>query len=156
MQVNQRVWRGFYDPERLRWDTRYNTRAGAQILMRYVKDYALPYAERRGDPNLIPRAAYAVYNAGPRAVARFDKKPPHPREARVDEKLWTLYKGLASGGQVDLKSCGVKDSGLAIRQPSSIRDTLRYTQSGGATLCSQYRDRQRAARSLLIWPSIPG
>jgi Transglycosylase SLT domain len=111
MQINQRVWRGFYNVERLRWDTRYNIRAGAQILARYVKDYAIPYAERTGNPNVIPRAAYAVYNAGPRAVGRFDKKPPHPREARVDEKLWTLYKGIASGGQADLKNCGVKDPG---------------------------------------------
>jgi hypothetical protein len=106
MQINQRVWRGFYNIERLRWDTRYNIRAGAQILMRYVKDYAIPYAERTGNPNVIPRAAYAVYNAGPRAVGRFDKKPPHPREARVDEKLWTLYQGIASGGKPDLKTCG--------------------------------------------------
>src|SRR5258706_627975 len=113
MQINQRVWRGFYNIERLRWDTRYNIRAGAQILMRYVKDYAIPYAERTGNPTVIPRAAYAVYNAGPRAVGRFDKKPPHPREARVDEKLWTLYRGIASGGQPDLKSCGVKGSSLA-------------------------------------------
>ena len=111
MQINQRVWRGFYNVERLRWDTRYNIRAGAQILMRYVKDYAIPYAERTANPTVIPRAAYAVYNAGSRAVGRFDKKPPHPREARVDEKLWTLYKGIASGGQPDLKSCGVKDPG---------------------------------------------
>jgi hypothetical protein len=111
MQINQRVWRGFYNVERLRWDTRYNIRAGAQILMRYVKDYAIPYAERTGNPNVIPRAAYAVYNAGPRAVGRFDKKPPHPREARVDEKLWTLYRGIASGAQPDLKTCGVKDPG---------------------------------------------
>src|SRR5687767_6775097 len=32
MQINQRVWRGFYDIERLRWDTAYNVRAGSQIL----------------------------------------------------------------------------------------------------------------------------
>jgi soluble lytic murein transglycosylase-like protein len=111
MQINQRVWRGFYNVERLRWDTRYNIRAGAQILMRYIKDYAIPYAERTGNATVVPRAAYAVYNAGPRAVGRFDKKPPHPREARVDEKLWALYKGLAAGAQPDLKNCGVKDPG---------------------------------------------
>ena len=44
MQINQRVWRGFYDIERLRWDTAYNIRAGSQILARYLKDYAIPYA----------------------------------------------------------------------------------------------------------------
>jgi soluble lytic murein transglycosylase-like protein len=107
MQINQRVWRGFYDIERLRWDTAYNIRAGAQILMRYMKDYALPYAQRSGDLNHVPRAAYAVYNAGPRAVGRFNKPRPHPREARVDERLWTLYQGIVSGGQADLRTCGV-------------------------------------------------
>lgn len=107
MQINQIVWRGFYQLERLRWDTAYNARAGAQILMRYVKDYAIPYAEKSGDPNHVPRAAYAVYNAGPRAVGRFDKAKKHPREERVDERLWTLYQGIASGGQADLRSCDV-------------------------------------------------
>ncbi|HUQ26353.1 MAG TPA: lytic transglycosylase domain-containing protein [Burkholderiales bacterium] len=107
MQINQVVWRGFYDVQRLRWDTAYNARAGAQILMRYMKDYAIPYAEKNADPAHAPRAAYAVYNAGPRAVGRFLKKPPHPREQRVDEHLWKLYQGVAAGSQADLRSCGV-------------------------------------------------
>ncbi|TAK82606.1 MAG: lytic transglycosylase domain-containing protein [Betaproteobacteria bacterium] len=107
MQINQRVWRGFYDVERLRWNTAYNTRAGAQILLRYMKDYAMPYAERTGDLKHIPRATYAVYNAGPRAVGRFNKARRHPREARVDDKLWTLYEGIASGGRADLSTCAV-------------------------------------------------
>ena len=107
MQINQVVWRGFYDVQRLRWDTAYNVRAGAQILMRYTKDYAIPYASKSGDPNHVPRAAYAVYNAGPRAVGRFTRNPPHPREQRVDEHLWTLYEGIAAGGQADLRTCGV-------------------------------------------------
>ena len=116
MQINQRVWRGFYDIERVRWDTAYNIRAGAQILMRYLKDYAIPYAEKTGRTEDVPRAAYAVYNAGPRAVGRFDKSPPHPREARVDEKLWSLYQAIAGGAQVDLASCGVK-----LEKPSTAR-----------------------------------
>ena len=111
MQINQRVWRGFYDIERVRWDTAYNMRAGAQILMRYLKDYAIPYAQKTGKPEDVARATYAVYNAGPRAVGRFDKQPPHPREARVDEKLLTLYRGIATGSDVDLASCGVAKPG---------------------------------------------
>jgi hypothetical protein len=114
MQINQRVWRGFYDVKRLRWDTAYNTRAGAQILMRYLKNYAIPYAERSGDIDHVPRAAYAVYNAGPRAVGRFNKAEPHPREQRVDERLWTLYRGFSSGGQADLRTCGV-DTAAALQ-----------------------------------------
>ncbi len=111
MQINQRVWRGFYDVHRLRWDPAYNIQAGAQILMRYVKDYAIPYAAKTGNPQHVPRAAYAVYNAGPRAVGRFAKPKPHPREARVDDKLLALYQGIAAGGQVDLKTCGIRDPG---------------------------------------------
>ena len=111
MQINQRVWRGFYDMERVRWDTVYNMRAGAQILMRYLRDYAIPYAQKTGRPEDVARAAYAVYNAGPRAVGRFDKDPPHPREARVDEKLLSLYRGIAAGSDVDLASCGVATRG---------------------------------------------
>jgi len=110
MQINQIVWRGFYEVQRLRWDTAYNARAGAQILMRYLKDYAIPYAERSGNLNHVPRAAYAVYNAGPRAVGRFNKPRPHPREERVDERLWTLYQGIVSGGQADLRTCDVSST----------------------------------------------
>jgi transglycosylase-like protein with SLT domain len=113
MQINQVVWRGLYEVHRLRWDTAYNARAGAQILMRYLKDYAIPYAEKSGDPDHIPRAAYAVYNAGPRAVGRFNKAKLHPREQRVDEKLWTLYQGLASGGRADLRNCDVSTAAAA-------------------------------------------
>ena len=107
MQINERVWRGFYDVQKLRWDTGYNVRAGTRILMRYVKDYAVPYAQRSGDIDYVARAAYAVYNAGPRAVGRFAKEKRHPREARVDDRLWTLFDGIASGGRADLRTCGV-------------------------------------------------
>ncbi len=114
MQINQRVWRGFYDVQRLRWDTAYNALAGAQILLRYVKDYAIPYAESKRDPERVARAAYAVYNAGPRAVGRFDRAKPPAREARVDAKLWRLYRGIAAGGKPDLKSCAVRASGESL------------------------------------------
>jgi hypothetical protein len=113
MQVNQRVWRGFYDVQRLRWDTAYNVRAGAQILMRYLKDYAIPYATRGGSPELAPRAVYAVYNAGPRAVGRFDKEKPHPREKRVDDRFWSLYRAIAAGASADLRSCSVAEAPAA-------------------------------------------
>ena len=113
MQINQRVWRGFYDVQRLRWDTAYNARAGAQILMRYMRDYAIPYAQKSGDADVAPRAAYAVYNAGPRAIGRFAKAKPHPREKRVDDKLWSLYRGFAAGRQADLRSCDVESAEAA-------------------------------------------
>jgi len=117
MQINQHVWRGFYNVERLRWNTAYNMRAGAQIVLRYLKAYAIPYAERAGKPQDVPRAVYAVYNAGPRAVGRFNKTPRHPREARVDDRLFALYHGIAAGGQADLASCSVRDAKTAALSP---------------------------------------
>lgn len=110
MQVNQRVWRGFYDVQRLRWDTAYNVRAGAQILLRYLADYAIPYAARAGDPAAAARAAYAAYNAGPRAVGRFAKARPHPREKRVDDRFRTLYRGFAAGARAELRTCSVAET----------------------------------------------
>jgi len=107
MQINQHVWRGFYDVERLKWDTAYNARAGTQVLMRYMKDYAIAYANRSGDLNHIPRATYSVYNAGPRAMGRFNNPNSSKREQRVDQKLWTIYQGIAAGGHVDVNSCSV-------------------------------------------------
>jgi hypothetical protein len=112
MQINQHVWRGFYDVEKLRWNTAYNIRAGTQILQRYVNDYAIPYAQKSGKPTDVPRAAYAVYNAGPRAVGRFAKAELHPREKRVDDKLLGLYQGIAAGGKADLENCAVKNTSL--------------------------------------------
>ena len=95
--------------ERVRWDMAYNIRAGAQILLRYLKDYAVPFAERTGDPEHVARAAYAVYNGG-RARSAASAKSPRIRGKRVDERLWTLYRAIAAGGDVDLASCSVRSS----------------------------------------------
>jgi hypothetical protein len=99
--------------------------------MRYMKDYAIPYAKRSGDLNHVPRAAYAVYNAGPRAVGRFDKPRPHPREKRVDERLWTLYQGIASGGRADLRTCGV-NTGAAVRHSAHTVSVVRNASASSA------------------------
>lgn len=107
MQINQNVWRGFYNLERLRWEVPYNIRAGSQILMRYLKQYGITVADKNGDPSYAPRATYSVYNAGPRAARRFMKKNSSSREKRVDERFWEIYQGIEAGGTVDLTSCDV-------------------------------------------------
>jgi hypothetical protein len=73
--------------------------------MRYLRDYAIPYATRNGAPQDAPRSVYAVYNAGPRAVGRFAKENAHPREKRVDGRFWKLYSSFAAGARADLRSC---------------------------------------------------
>jgi len=110
MQINQYVWRGFYEIERLKWDVPYNVRAGAEILMRYLKSNAIPLAESTGQVEHIPRATYCVYNAGPKAVRRFLNNKGSVRARAVDERFWKLYRGIATGGTVDLQQCGVVSS----------------------------------------------
>lgn len=107
MQINQHVWRGFYNVDKLKWDAAYNAQAGAQILLRYLQQYGMKVASQTGSPEHAPRSAYSVYNAGPRAARRFLKPDAHPRERRVDERLWRLYQGFAAGGSADLTDCRV-------------------------------------------------
>ncbi len=107
MQINQHVWRGFYNVDKLKWDTMYNARAGAQILLRYLQQYGMKVASQTGVAEHAPRSAYSIYNAGPRAARRFLKPNAQPRERRVDERFWRLYQGFAAGGSADLTACRV-------------------------------------------------
>jgi hypothetical protein len=105
MQINQRVWRGFYNLERLKWDTAYNAQAGAEILARYLRQYGIEEGKRTGRVEDVVRATYAVYNAGPKAVSRYRDQASTPRERGVDGSFWTLYQGFAAGGTADLLTC---------------------------------------------------
>lgn len=107
MQINQHVWRGFYDIERLKRDVTYNITAGTEILMRYFKDNGIKVAGAGGRPEYAARAAYCAYNAGPRAARRFLNPTATSREKMVDDRLWEYYRGIAGGGAVDLRTCSV-------------------------------------------------
>ncbi len=107
MQINQHVWRGFYDIERLQNDVIYNIEAGNQIMMRYFKQHGTKVAKENNNPELAARAAYATYNGGPRASRRFLKADASPRQKRVDEHLWTLYQKAAAGGSAHLATCSI-------------------------------------------------
>lgn len=108
MQINPRVWRGFYDVEQLKWNTAYNARAGAEILMQYLQRYGIKEGDQTGTPENAARATYAVYNAGPRAVDRYRARDSSKRETKVDAKFWELYRGFAANGEVDLYECTVE------------------------------------------------
>jgi len=107
MQVNQHVWRGFFDLDRLKWDTVYNIQAGTSILMRYFTDYGLRVAEKYGKPEYAARSAYSAYNAGPQSARRFLKKDTTSREKQVDSRLWQYLHTIATGGSINLSTCSV-------------------------------------------------
>jgi hypothetical protein len=108
MQINRSIWRGFYDVERLKWNTAYNARAGAEILLRYLQQYGRAEEKQTGNLDNVARATYAVYNAGPKAVTRYRARNSSAREKKVDTRFWELYRGFAANGAVDLSRCTVE------------------------------------------------
>ena len=104
MQVNEHVWRGFYDLRGLRWDIRYNSRAGGDILLHYLKDYAIPH-NQPGVTDFLARATYAVYNGGPGHLRRFLNKKAKKSLQRIDELFWEKFKAVTAGKQAGLARC---------------------------------------------------
>lgn len=107
MQINQRVWRGFYDLEQLRWNASYNALAGAEILLRYMQRYGIKDGEQTGTLENAARSTYSVYNAGPRAISRYRNEKSSSRERKVDDRFWGIYQGFAAGGEANLSTCAV-------------------------------------------------
>lgn len=96
MQINERIWRGLYDRQRLRWDIHYNAIAGCEILALYLNKYVLRdtswlTAEK---PQLLSRLLYSMYNGGPGQYKKFLEREKTGKHYKSDslfaEKLeWT-------------------------------------------------------------------
>jgi Transglycosylase SLT domain len=105
MQVNQSVWRGFYEPRGLQRDMRYNARAGAEILARYLRNHVIGKAryEDRGDD--LVSAAYAAYNGGPGQLRRFEKGRASRRERAVYASFRGKLAQIRSGDALAVRAC---------------------------------------------------
>ena len=107
MQVNSRVWRGFYDPRFLLGDVSYNARAGSEILARYYFDLALAKREHRrpGSFDDVVRASYAAYNGGPGDLRRY-RSEKTPRSLRaIDARFFEKYQAVRAGRELDVARC---------------------------------------------------
>jgi len=99
MQINERIWRGLYDRNRLRWDIDYNAVAGCEIVALYLNRYVLRDASWvRGDkPRLLARLLYSMYNGGPGQYKKFLQREKTGKHYKSDqlfaEKLeWSMKK----------------------------------------------------------------
>ena len=112
MQVNQRVWRGFYDVKGLRTDISYNARAGSEILLHYLVDYAIKKGEQRrsGSTDNLARATYAMYNGGPRQLSRYRKANTPESLKKIDALFWEKYRAIKSGDELGVIRCYGKSS----------------------------------------------
>ncbi|WP_439101781.1 SPOR domain-containing protein, partial [Congregibacter sp.] len=136
MQINERVWRGFYDQQRLRWDIAYNSDAGAEVLIDYLTKYAIRKGEHKqaGGLSNLARSAYSTYNGGPSKVARYRSSTASAYGKKVDAAFWEKYQKVAAGNELAVSAChGVNLSGPAITQAASkgaSSDATRLSSSG--------------------------
>jgi hypothetical protein len=112
MQINERVWRGIYRVESLRWNIRYNAMAGAEILNLYFRKYVLAETSLKASPEIdsVAGVLYAMYNGGPgelrRFVARGRDKAPKNTDRLFDEK----YDLVKRGRLLEISICLFGDS----------------------------------------------
>lgn len=107
MQINERVWRGFYDQQRLRWDIDYNGEAGAEVLIDYLLKYALRKGEHRqpGGITNLARASYSAYNGGPSRLSRYRNPKASGYGKKVDTLFWEKYQQVAAGNELAVSAC---------------------------------------------------
>jgi hypothetical protein len=100
MQINERVWRGLYQLESLRWNIQYNARAGSEILNHYLSKYALKKMDPANplDLDTLGRVVYAMYNGGPGEFYKFLKRKETNSFYESDKLFWEKYS-LAKEGQ---------------------------------------------------------
>jgi len=106
MQINERVWRGFYSINKLKWDINYNARAGCEILMKYLADYALPKGEhKQGDVHYLARAVYSAYNGGPSQISRYRNPKAPALHKKIDTAFWKKYQAVREGKEYNVAEC---------------------------------------------------
>jgi hypothetical protein len=107
MQLNEKVWRGFYDIQKLRWDITYNSRAGSEVLFNYLVRHALKQGEnnRPGGLDNLARASYSAYNGGPAQVSRYRDPGAAAPGKKVDAAFWKKYRQVKAGDELNVARC---------------------------------------------------
>jgi soluble lytic murein transglycosylase-like protein len=107
MQVHPRVWRGFYAVDGLAWSIGYNARAGSEILLHYLRDYAIARGEELvGGPDALARASYAAYHGGPSHLRRYrEAQPRSPALVAIDRAFYDKYRSVSAGRELAVRDC---------------------------------------------------
>lgn len=102
MQVNERVWRGMYRLQSLRWNIEYNARAGSEILQQYLQKYAIRKMDVKNtlDSDTLVRVVYAMYNGGPGEFKKYFKRKQAKSYYKSDKLFWEKYL-LTKKGRFD-------------------------------------------------------
>jgi len=110
MQINERVWRGIYNQEKLRWDIHYNVDAGCEIIDLYLNRYIFKKMKKKNytslnDKDNIARILYALYNGGPSQFFKFLKRVSEQQFYKSDTLFHEKYLWVKNGQWDKTKIC---------------------------------------------------
>ncbi|MBA2483816.1 MAG: lytic transglycosylase domain-containing protein, partial [Nitrosomonas sp.] len=107
MQINEMVWRGFFDLQKLRWNITYNVNAGSNILFDYMTRYAIVKAEhkRHGGIDNLARATYSAYNGGPGKVYRYRDRQVPKEHQEIDAAFHDKYIKVKQKEEMAVAQC---------------------------------------------------
>lgn len=110
MQVNEKVWRGVYDLQKLRWDIEYNSVAGTEILALYLNRY-LAKQKKLGDINdasnrsYLATWLYALYNGGPGQVKKFQQRRASGKLQKVEQQFREKFEQMTEKQWSEAETC---------------------------------------------------
>jgi len=107
MQVNERVWRGLYNLQRLRWDISYNAAAGSEIAALYLRKYALRDKNivKSLDRSTLAGLVYAMYNGGPGQYHGFLQRYKKRKMLTSDKLFSEKYSWVVSNQWDKMTQC---------------------------------------------------
>ena len=107
MQINERVWRGFVDLHKLRWNIAYNAQTGSDILLNYMTRYAIKNAEHRQEGGIdnLARSTYSTYNGGPSQSSRYRNSKAPQALKKIDKVFYEKYLKVKQGKELSVAKC---------------------------------------------------
>ncbi|WP_161629897.1 transglycosylase SLT domain-containing protein [Desulfogranum japonicum] len=102
MQVNEKIWKGIYNTQQLRWNAEYNAKAGSEILTLYLRDYLLKEKapvklESKKGQTFLAGWLYALYNGGPSQRKAYLKRQKTGKLYRSDKLFSEKYNRVSAG-----------------------------------------------------------
>ena len=109
MQINERVWRGFYNPEHLQGDISYNVMAGCEILDLYFYRYLLRKIKKLGlkglNDDTMAGILYAMYNGGPGQFSKYLQRKKKGTYYLSDRLFMEKHTWIKKGEWQNIKKC---------------------------------------------------
>ena len=110
MQVNEKVWRGIYDLQELRWNPEYNVRAGGEILSLYLNRYLAKHKkfishDSDEGRHYLAGWLYALYNGGPGQLKKYRERAASGKLYKTDKAFDAKFATVRQGGWQEQVDC---------------------------------------------------